>query len=114
MASVTGASSGPTIGDRRDRRSARLDGAQLVFVPSFYVIVDRLGDRTRAFFGRFVNKADEPDGHAASVPEALPAGPAKTLRLAAEIGQRGRHRMTEASTSAPPRSTGRYWGLPRR
>ncbi len=54
----------------------------LVFVPSFYVILDRLGDRTRAFARRFVNASDEDD-----TPEAaqhMPPPSAQPLRLAAE------------------------------
>ncbi len=52
----------------------------LVFVPSFYSIVDSLGSWTGRFFSRFVGKKEEEDGNApVSLPLAKPA-----LRMAAE------------------------------
>jgi hydrophobic/amphiphilic exporter-1 (mainly G- bacteria), HAE1 family len=56
----------------------------LVFVPSFYSIVDSIATRTGRFFSRFVGPKEEDDTPAHGQARALPPQPKPELRLAAE------------------------------
>jgi hydrophobic/amphiphilic exporter-1 (mainly G- bacteria), HAE1 family len=56
----------------------------LVFVPSFYSIVDSIATRTGRFFSRFVGPKEEDDVPAHGLPQAAPAHQKPELRLAAE------------------------------
>jgi hydrophobic/amphiphilic exporter-1 (mainly G- bacteria), HAE1 family len=56
----------------------------LVFVPSFFTVMDDLGNLMRRLFGRFIGPTDEPDAEVMTAPPAVQYIPARPKALAAE------------------------------
>jgi len=56
----------------------------LVFVPSFFIVMDDLGNLMKRMFGGFIGPVDEPDDAEAVAPSAQTATPPRPHALAAE------------------------------
>ena len=56
----------------------------LVFVPSFFIVMDDLGNLMRRMFGGFIGEVDEPDAETAAQPPAHSAPIERPRQLAAE------------------------------
>ena len=56
----------------------------LVFVPSFFIVMDDLGNLMKRTFGGFIGEVDEPDAEAAAPPAAHSAPIERPRQLAAE------------------------------